>query len=150
MKGSRTQFRCRSLNMCVVMGVDLCLSPTKKRESLLPQNSGRILRLNDGTLFTEICLLLLLQLMMCNCWFFGREGKKREGGVLVLLYLNCPTTIKHENAFLGPAVKLPLLMDHEKFIEITPPDRKAGGGTIWQSNNSSHFGDYSTVPTVHG
>lgn len=49
MKGSEAQFRCRSLSVCVAMGVDLCLGQTK-RESLLPQTPRRILRLQDGTI----------------------------------------------------------------------------------------------------
>lgn len=65
--------------------------------------------------------------------------KERKKELLVLLYLNCPTTTQHEYAFLRPAVELPLLMDHEKFIEINPPDRKGGGGRGGGSNNSSHI-----------
>lgn len=50
MKGSGAQFRCRSLRVCVAMGVDLCLGLTKKA-SLLPKTPRRILRLQDGTVF---------------------------------------------------------------------------------------------------
>lgn len=88
--------------------------------SLLPQSSGRILCLNDGTLFRTTSITAF-KLMTCNCWFVGFEKKKtHKKTFLVLLYFNKPTATEHEYAILRPTVELPLLMDHEKFIEISP------------------------------
>lgn len=67
--------------MRVVLGVDLCLSPAKKKKkkrvSFLPQNSGRILCLNDGTLFRTTSITAF-KLMTCNCWFVGFEKKTHK------------------------------------------------------------------------
>lgn len=76
--------------------------------------------------YLELRLLLLLSWWHVIAGLLALRKKHTKKMLLVLLYFNKPTATEHEYTILRPTVELPLLMDHEKFIEISPWQEKVG------------------------